>query len=293
MSAVAVLGLGNMGSAIADALLQAGHDVVVWNRTAAKCGPLAQRGAQPAPTAARAIESAPIVICSLSDYRSLHEVVGRGISLQGRTLVNLIWGTPTEAETCADVVATLGGAYVEGNPLCRPADIAGPAGDILYSGPLSAIEEHRTLLSALGPVHNVGSDITLANSLALALGPPFYAGVLSFLEAVAFAARMGISVDVVAPLIRIPLMLAASTAEASVHQINRGDFSGSDASNAVHAAALVSARDTFVLAGVEHRLTDAMVSYFDSASELRLDDLEVGSLLQVMAAASPEDQRHD
>lgn len=282
-----------MGSAIAGALLEAGNDVVVWNRSASKCAPLAQRGAETAPTPVRAIESASIVICSLSDYRSLHEIVGTEVRLQNRTLVNLIWGTPTEAETFADVVATLGGAYVEGNPLCRPADIGGPAGDILYSGPPSAMETHRTVLSALGPVHHVGSDITLANALALALGPPFYAGVLSFLEAVAFAARLGISVDVVAPLMRIPLMLAASTAEASVEQINRGDFSGSDASNAVHAAALVSAQDTFVSAGVEHRLIDAMLSYFDSAFALRLDDFEIGALLQVMAAASTEHQRPD
>jgi len=293
MSAVAVLGLGNMGSAIAGALLEAGNDVVVWNRTASKCGPLAQRGAQTAPTAARAIDGAPMVICSLSDYRSLHEIVGSGVRLQDRTLVNLIWGTPTEAETFADVVATLGGTYVEGNPLCRPADIAGPAGDILYSGPLSAIETHRAVLDALGPVHNVGSDITLANSLALALGPPFYAGVLSFLEAVAFAARLGISLDVVAPLMRIPLMLAASTAVTSVAQINSGDFSGSDGSNAVHAAALVSAQETFVSAGVEHRLIDAMLSYFDSASARGLDNLEIGALLPVMAGASTEDQRPD
>lgn len=291
MSVVAVLGLGNMGSAMAGALLEAGNDVVAWNRTAAKCEPLTRRGAQPAPTAAHAVESAPIVICSLSDYRSLHELVGHGMGLHDRTLVNLTWGTPTEARVFADVVATQGGTYVEGNPLCRPEDIAGPAGDILYSGPASLIETQRTVLGALGPVHNVGSDITLANALALALGPLFYAGVLSFLEAVAFAARLGISVDVVAPLIRIPLMLAASTADTSVEQINRGDFSGSDASNAVHAAALISARDTFASAGVEHRLIDAMVSYFDSASELRLDDLEVGALLRVMAAASPENER--
>lgn len=293
MSVVAVLGLGNMGSALARALLEAGHEVVVWNRTAAKCEPVARRGARPAPTAARAIESAPIVICSLSDYRSLHEIVGHGVTLQDRTLVNLIWGTPTEAKTFAEVVATQGGTYVEGNPLCRPADIAGPAGDILYSGPSSVIETHRTVLGALGPVHHVGSDITLANALALALGPPFYAGVLSFLEAVAFAARLGIPVDVVARLIRIPLMLAASAADASVEQITGGDFSGSDGTNAVHAAALVSAQDTFVSAGVGHRLIDAMLSYFDSASALGLDDLEIGALLQVMVAASPEDQRPD
>jgi 3-hydroxyisobutyrate dehydrogenase-like beta-hydroxyacid dehydrogenase len=288
MSVVAVLGLGNMGSAIASTFLEAGNDVVVWNRTPAKSRPLAAKGAQLASSAARAVEAAPIVVCSLSSYGSLHETVSHGVRLEDRTLVNLIWGTRVEAQTFGEVVAAQGGAYVEGNPLCRPEDIGSPSGAILYSGPSQLIETNRNVLRALGPMHDVGSDITLANAVALALGPLYYAGVLSFLEAVAFAGRLGVSVDVVAPLIRIPLMLAANTADASVEQINSGDFSGSQGTNAVHAAALTSVTDAFVSAGVEHRLIDAMVSYFDSGSKLRLDDLEIGALLQVMKAASPE-----
>ncbi|MER7078809.1 NAD(P)-binding domain-containing protein, partial [Saccharopolyspora kobensis] len=38
--AVSVLGLGDMGTALADALLAAGHRVTVWNRTAARAEPL-------------------------------------------------------------------------------------------------------------------------------------------------------------------------------------------------------------------------------------------------------------
>jgi len=33
---IGFLGLGNMGSRIASALLQSGHDVTVWNRTPSK-----------------------------------------------------------------------------------------------------------------------------------------------------------------------------------------------------------------------------------------------------------------
>ena len=42
---VSVIGIGNMGSALAEALIANGHRVTVWNRTAAKCEALADAGA--------------------------------------------------------------------------------------------------------------------------------------------------------------------------------------------------------------------------------------------------------
>ncbi|HKT00166.1 MAG TPA: NAD(P)-binding domain-containing protein, partial [Rugosimonospora sp.] len=41
MAAVAVLGTGIMGAAMARNLVKAGHDVRVWNRTPARARPLA------------------------------------------------------------------------------------------------------------------------------------------------------------------------------------------------------------------------------------------------------------
>ena len=43
---IGVAGLGAMGSAIAARLLEVGHQVTVWNRTAAKTKPLAEAGAK-------------------------------------------------------------------------------------------------------------------------------------------------------------------------------------------------------------------------------------------------------
>lgn len=40
MTAVAYIGSGAMGSRIARRLLEAGHDLIVWNRTAIKAGAL-------------------------------------------------------------------------------------------------------------------------------------------------------------------------------------------------------------------------------------------------------------
>ena len=45
MASIAFLGLGLMGTPMAARLVEAGHDVCVWNRTTAKTRPLADRGA--------------------------------------------------------------------------------------------------------------------------------------------------------------------------------------------------------------------------------------------------------
>ena len=42
---VGFIGLGHMGAGMAGRLLNAGHDVTVYNRTASKARPLADRGA--------------------------------------------------------------------------------------------------------------------------------------------------------------------------------------------------------------------------------------------------------
>ena len=53
--AITVIGLGNMGSALARRFLAGGHPTTVWNRTAAKADPLRAAGATVAPNAASAI----------------------------------------------------------------------------------------------------------------------------------------------------------------------------------------------------------------------------------------------
>ncbi|MEU2112284.1 NAD(P)-binding domain-containing protein [Streptomyces sp. NPDC019507] len=64
---VTVLGLGVMGSALAAAVLGAGHHVTVWNRSPAKAGPLVARGAVGRHPADAAAASPPLVVCLLAD----------------------------------------------------------------------------------------------------------------------------------------------------------------------------------------------------------------------------------
>src|SRR5919108_2534726 len=74
MSTVAVVGLGGMGSRIARRLLDAGHDVLVWNRTREKAAELVEVGAQEVESPAEAARRAEAVLTMLAGPEALEAV---------------------------------------------------------------------------------------------------------------------------------------------------------------------------------------------------------------------------
>jgi 3-hydroxyisobutyrate dehydrogenase-like beta-hydroxyacid dehydrogenase len=75
MTKLAVCGLGLLGGPIATRLVDAGHDVTVWNRTPEKTKPLVERGASRASTPAVAADGADVAITILSTSEAVEEVV--------------------------------------------------------------------------------------------------------------------------------------------------------------------------------------------------------------------------
>ncbi len=72
---VGFIGLGQMGSAMAARLLEAGHDVTVYNRTRARAKPLQEKGASVADTPAGACSGAEVVFTMLADDHAVEDVV--------------------------------------------------------------------------------------------------------------------------------------------------------------------------------------------------------------------------
>jgi len=75
MAKLAFLGLGQMGTPMASRLLQAGHDLTVWNRTAARAEPLVEQGAAAAASPADAVAGADAVITMLANPQALEQVL--------------------------------------------------------------------------------------------------------------------------------------------------------------------------------------------------------------------------
>jgi 3-hydroxyisobutyrate dehydrogenase-like beta-hydroxyacid dehydrogenase len=75
MHKVAYLGLGIMGSGMAQNLLKAGYPVTVWNRSPEACKPLIEQGAKQADTPAQAVTNADVVLYCLSNDTAIEAVV--------------------------------------------------------------------------------------------------------------------------------------------------------------------------------------------------------------------------
>ncbi|HYP89093.1 MAG TPA: NAD(P)-dependent oxidoreductase [Polyangiaceae bacterium] len=78
------IGLGNMGSVMARRVLEAGHGLTVFNRSADKAKELVERGARLASTPAEAAQH-ELVVTMLSDDTALRDVLGAGGALAAMT----------------------------------------------------------------------------------------------------------------------------------------------------------------------------------------------------------------
>ncbi|GAA3565398.1 NAD(P)-dependent oxidoreductase [Nonomuraea rosea] len=181
---ISVLGLGLMGSALAESLLAAGHRVTVWNRSPAKAQPLVAKGATAAATPAEAVGPSDLVIVCVLDYPAVREVLD-DVSLAGRVVANLTTGRPAEARETASWAAERGADYLDGGIMAVPYMIAKPGALILYSGSQAAYDRHEQALAVMAEPRYVGTDPGLAPLLDLAMLTGMYGQIAGFLEAAA------------------------------------------------------------------------------------------------------------
>ncbi len=191
---ITVLGLGEMGSALAAALLKAGHPTTVWNRSPGKADPLVAAGAKPATTIEEAVGASPVVIACLFDHASVHQVLDPAADrLAGRTLINVTTTEPDQSRELADWARQRQIDYLDGGIMAVPAMIGKPGSLILYSGSAEVFERTETALRLWGDSRFLGTDAGLAPLSDLAILTPMYTMFAGFLHGAAMAASAGVS----------------------------------------------------------------------------------------------------
>jgi 3-hydroxyisobutyrate dehydrogenase-like beta-hydroxyacid dehydrogenase len=148
------IGVGRMGLALATRLLEAGHDVGVYNRTRAKCEPLAELGATIADSPAE-LADRDIVFTMVAGSADVEEVVSgpQGLLSRGDVAPGLIIDSTTISPAAAAAVRAAAqqrgtamlAAPVSGNPkVVKSGRLT-----IVASGPSEAWEQARPYLELL------------------------------------------------------------------------------------------------------------------------------------------------
>ena len=196
---IGFIGLGNMGAPIAANLVRAGHDVAVWNRTAAKARPLQEAGAVLAESPKGAAGGADVVFTMLADDSALDAVmVGENGLLAGLRSAALHVSLSTIAVATADRIAAThrarGQRFLCAPVFGRPTAAAAAKLFVAAAGDLADFQAATPLLSAMSQrVFYVGEKPSAANLVKLCGNFMILAAIESLGEAMVLAEKGGIA----------------------------------------------------------------------------------------------------
>jgi len=276
MTTVTVLGLGPMGQALSNALLDANYQTTVWNRTPSKSDALRSRGAAWAATPAEAVAASGLTVVNVVDHDAVDAVLAAaGDAVEGRVIAGLSSDTPDRARQTAKLVEDRGGRYLDG-AIMTPTDTIGTSSaSILFAGPGDVFDVHREVFAALGEPTWLGQDYGRAAAFDMSLLDLFWTSVSGFLHALTVARVNGIAPSELLPhargIVDILPPIFGELADRIEHD-RHDDSSAPVSSVAASVRHLISAsQDAGVDAGaleVFRRYVDATVSDGHGAEEI-------------------------
>lgn len=279
---ITVLGLGNMGSALADRLLTGGHDLTVWNRSPDKARPLVDRGARLAPTATDAAEGADAVLISVRDDDAVLELLRRladaGVHVP---IVNCSTSAPARTAEMIAVVPTFVAAPILGTP----AAVAAGRAAYYVAGPSDAVAALHDLWTALSDsIVLFGNAPEQATTAKLISNHLLLTGLAVLAEGVAVGQAAGIDDEALAALLAEHPLVAPGLRN-RVRDMIDGDHTGwfPMPLGAKDLALFTAVGDAHALplplAGLAHR-------QYASAEGLGLGDADVAGVVELL-------RRHD
>ena len=272
MSAVGFIGLGAMGGRMAQRLLDAGHELAVWNRTASRAQPLVDAGARLAETPADAARDADVVITMVADPDALREVTsGPDGALAGLGPDAVLAEMSTVGPRSVHALAAGGARVIDAPVLGSTSEAEEGRLRVFVGGDDDLVARARPVLEAfgepahLGPLGAGAAAKLVANSTLL--------GVLCLLgEAIALGDHLGLARDATFDVLaKSPL---AAQAERRREPVERHDFP--------HRFGLALARkdaELILAAAGDSRMARAAHAWFEQADQAGWGDADYSAIL--------------
>jgi 3-hydroxyisobutyrate dehydrogenase len=197
---VAWIGTGVMGTSMCGRLMDAGHTVVVNNRTKRKADKLVERGATWADTPKAAAEQAEVVFSIVGHPSDVREVIlGADGALagcrKGTILVDMTTSQPALAVEIARMADERGVTAIDAPVSGGDVGARGGTLSIMIGGDAAAVEKLQPLWQAMGKTivrhggPGAGQHAKMVNQTLVG------AGMIGICEALVYAHRAGLNLD--------------------------------------------------------------------------------------------------
>jgi hypothetical protein len=199
---VGFIGLGRMGHVMSERLLNAGHEVGVYNRTPEKMKPLSERGAKPTSSIKAAANFGEAVFTMLTDDAAVLDVVTQPGGIKDslpKGGVHICCGTHSVGaiEKLKELHAAAGQILIASPILGRPDVVTAGNATLLVGGPPDKVEHFRPLFTAIaGRVIEAGSDPVSASAIKIANNFVLGCAIEALGEGFALTRKYGVAPDV-------------------------------------------------------------------------------------------------
>jgi 3-hydroxyisobutyrate dehydrogenase-like beta-hydroxyacid dehydrogenase len=198
MSKVGFIGLGDMGQVLIPRLLEAGHEVIGWNRTSGKEKPLVEKGMKLATSVKDLASKSEFIISIVTDAKAVET-----IALGDEGIISVIADDAVylDMSTISPMVSRE--IYKEfkakGKQMCdapisgSPVTVVQGKASVMVGGDKSSFDKSKPVLESLGSKVTYIGESGLAVQTKLSINLLLMVQVIAFGEAVALAEKGGVS----------------------------------------------------------------------------------------------------
>ncbi|KRB22036.1 hypothetical protein ASD99_07460 [Mesorhizobium sp. Root695] len=282
---VAVLGIGSMGTAIAKALIEAGHHVTVWNRSRERLAGLT--GCFVAETAVEACRDAEITFTCFSNLPATYDVLKQpGVvgALQGKALVPMSTATPDEVHGFQRFAQASGIDYLDAKIAVTPAQIGAPTAVIFFAGPQALFLRVEPVLRALaGRATLMGQRIDGAVLGDFAFLSVYFASTIGILHGAAFLRNSGLNIEQFFSLIPCFLDEINARSQSFRKMIVAGDYTDVQSALKTDLAGARLLANATANAGMQNLFSDALIELMQDAVAQGHGDLDSAAMVQAFS----------
>ena len=275
-----------MGSALAETMVKAGHDTIVWNRTTSKVEPLIAMGARQASDPADAISKSPITVVCVGDYDASDSFLRTPESLaalNGRILVQLTSGSYRLACEANEWASEAGASYLDGGVMCYPGDIGTPDSMFIMAGDEMAYTQAEPLLRILAPkLEYLGEDPGRASAMDSAIIAADFGLIMGIFGGAAICEATGVSIKQYVELARPIMAMDIEAQFKSAIKYEDNDTEETDAYLKQWREVIDPVIETTENAGYNSEFPTLVRSMLDRAIDQGWGEHDVGALIKIL-----------